>query len=124
MPVGGGGSDAAARDGARAFARSALVKPGTCAAAPTGGRTLAAAGAAGAPLPVDRLSLQVAADGEWLTLATGGATAHADPRAARAIFQQKTIRLRVDLGLGRAEAVVWTCDLTPDYVRINADYTS
>src|SRR5438094_748325 len=84
----------------------------------------AAAGAAGAPLAVDGLSLQAAADGEWLTLASGGATAHADLGAAHAIFQQKTIRLRVDLGLGRAEAVVWTCDLTPDYVRINADYTS
>ena len=43
---------------------------------------------------------------------------------ARAIFEQKTIRLRLDLGLGRSEAVVWTCDLSPDYVRINSDYTS
>src|SRR5436190_18549757 len=85
---------------------------------------LLAGGASGVALAVDRLSLQAAADGEWLTLATGGATAHADLNAAHAIFQQKTIRLRVDLGLGRAEAVVWTCDLTPDYVRINADYTS
>src|SRR5206468_3988884 len=65
--------------------------------------------------------LQVA---RTLALASGGATAHADLGAAHAIFQQKSIRLRVDLGLGRAEAVVWTCDLTPDYVRINADYTS
>ena len=120
----GGGSEAAARDVGRAIARSALVKTAIYGADPNWGRILAAAGAAGVPLAVDRLSLQVAADGEWLTLATGGATAHADPRAARAIFQQKTIRLRVDLGLGRAEAVVWTCDLTPDYVRINADYTS
>src|SRR5947209_6368038 len=47
-----------------------------------------------------------------------------DPEQARAIFRQKTVRLRLDLGIGRAEAVVWTCDLTPDYVRINADYTS
>src|SRR5206468_6807537 len=69
------------------------------------------AGAAGVPLAVDRLSLHAAADGEWLTLATGGATAHADSHAAHAIFQQKTIRLRVDLGLGRAEAVVWTCEI-------------
>src|SRR5207244_1989585 len=52
------------------------------------------------------------------------AIVHADIGAARAICRQKTIRLRVDLGLGRAEVVVWTCDLTPDYVRINADYTS
>src|SRR5437016_113053 len=120
----GGGSEAAARDVGRAIARSALVKTAIYGADPNWGRILAAAGAAGVPLAVDRLSLQVAADGAWLTLATGGATAHADPRAARAIFQQKTIRLRVDLGLGRAEAVVWTCDLTPDYVRIHADYTS
>src|SRR6266568_3145748 len=85
---------------------------------------LAAAGAAGVALAVDRLTLEAAADGGWLTLATAGATAHPDAARARAIFQQKTIRLRIDLGLGRAEAVVWTCDLTPDYVRINADYTS
>jgi len=120
----GGVSEAAAREVGRAIARSALVKTAIYGADPNWGRILAAAGAAGVPLAVDRLSLQAAADGEWLTLATGGATAHADPRAARAIFQQKAIRLRVDLGLGRAEAVVWTCDLTPDYVRINADYTS
>ena len=120
----GGVSEAAARAVGRAIARSALVKTAIYGADPNWGRILAAAGAAGVPLAVDRLSLQAAADGEWLTLASGGATAHADLGAAHAIFQQKTIRLRVDLGLGRAEAVVWTCDLTPDYVRINADYTS
>ncbi len=120
----GGGSEAAAREVGRAIARSALVKTAIYGADPNWGRILAAAGAAGVPLAVDRLSLHAAADGEWLTLATAGATAHADSHAAHAIFQQKTIRLRVDLGLGRAEAVVWTCDLTPDYVRINADYTS
>src|SRR5205823_5962619 len=124
IQVVGGASEAAAREVGRAIARSALVKTAIYGADPNWGRILAAAGAAGVPLAVDRLSLQAAADGEWLTLATGGATAHADSHAARAIFQQKTIRLRVDLGLGRAEAVVWTCDLTPDYVRINADYTS
>ena len=124
IQVVGGASEAAAREVGRAIARSALVKTAIYGADPNWGRILAAAGAAGVPLAVDRLSLQAAADGEWLTLASGGATAHADLGAAHAIFQQKTIRLRVDLGLGRAEAVVWTCDLTPDYVRINADYTS
>src|SRR5437899_4717869 len=124
IQVAGGGSEAAAREVGRAIARSTLVKTAIYGADPNWGRILAAAGAAGVPLPADRLSLQVAADGESLSLATGGAPAPARPRAARAIFQQKKIRLRVDLGLGRAEAVVWTCDLTPDYVRINADYTS
>src|SRR5439155_704375 len=115
IQVVGGASEAADREVGRAIARSALVKTAIYGADPNWGRILAAAGAAGVPLAVDRLSLQAAADGEWLTLASGGATAHADLGAAHAIFQQKTIRLRVDLGLGRAEAVVWTCDLTPDY---------
>ncbi len=117
-------SEATAREVGRAVARSALVKTAIYGADPNWGRILAAAGAAGVPLNVDRLTLDAAADGDWLTLATGGATAHADLARARTIFQHKTIRLRIDLGLGRAEAVVWTCDLTPDYVRINADYTS
>lgn len=124
IQVVGAVSEAAAREVGRAVARSTLVKTAIYGADPNWGRILAAAGAAGVTLAVERLALQVGADGEWLTLASGGATAHADVTRARALFQQKTIRLRIDLGLGRAEAVVWTCDLTPDYVRINADYTS
>src|SRR6266705_383958 len=96
IQVVGAVSEASARDVGRAIARSTLVKTAIYGADPNWGRILAAA----------------------------GATAHPDAARARAIFQQKTIRLRIDLGLGRAEAVVWTCDLTPDYVRINADYTS
>ncbi|HYK82750.1 MAG TPA: bifunctional glutamate N-acetyltransferase/amino-acid acetyltransferase ArgJ [Gemmatimonadales bacterium] len=124
IQVVGAVSEAAAREVGRAIARSALVKTAIYGADPNWGRILAAAGAAGVPLSVERLTLDAAADGAWLTLATGGATAHPDLARARAIFQQKTIRLRIDLGLGRAEAVVWTCDLTPDYVRLNAAYTS
>src|SRR2546422_419491 len=124
IQVVGAVSEAAAREVGRAIARSALVKTAVYGADPNWGRILAAAGAAGVALATDRLTLQAAANGEWLTLAERGATAHPDPERARAIFRQKNIRLRIDLGLGRAEAMVWTCDLTPDYVRINADYTS
>jgi len=124
IQVVGAASEASAREVGRAIARSTLVKTAIYGADPNWGRILAAAGAAGVALAVERLTLQAAVNGEWLTLAQGGATAHPDPERAHAIFRQKTIRLRIDLGLGRAEAVVWTCDLTPDYVRINADYTS
>jgi len=120
----GAQTEAFAREVGRAIARSALVKTAIHGADPNWGRVLAAAGAAGVPLTPDRLGLQAATDGDWLTLAVGGATAHPDAARARAIFQQKTIRLRLDLGVGRAEAVVWTCDLSPEYVRINSDYTS
>jgi len=120
----GAASERAAREVGRTIARSALVKTAIYGGDPNWGRVLAAAGAAGVPLAADRLGLQAADGDEWVTLATGGGTARPDPGRAREIFQQKTIRLRLDLGIGRAEAVVWTCDLTPDYIRINADYTS
>jgi glutamate N-acetyltransferase/amino-acid N-acetyltransferase len=124
IQVVGAATEQAAREVGRAIARSTLVKTAVYGADPNWGRVLAAAGAAGVPLPVDKLRLDAAVDGGWLPLAVGGATAHANANAARAVFQQEHIVLRLDLGIGRAESVVWTCDLTPDYVRINADYTS
>ena len=122
--VTGAQTEAHAREVGRAIARSALVKTAIYGADPNWGRVLAAAGAAGVPLVADRIGLEAALDGEWLRLATGGATAHPDLAKARAIFQQKTVRLRLDLGLGRAESHVWTCDFSPEYVKINSDYTS
>ncbi len=120
----GAQTEAHAREVGRAIARSTLVKTAIYGGDPNWGRVLAAAGVAGVSLIAERISLQAGTSNGWLTLASGGATALADPAQARAIFEQKAIRLRLDLGLGRAEAVVWTCDLSPDYVRINSDYTS
>jgi len=124
IQVVGAQTEAHAREVGRAIARSTLVKTAIFGGDPNWGRVLAAAGVAGVSLIPDRISLEAAADDGWLTLASGGATALADPARARAIFEQKDIRLRLDLGIGRAEAVVWTCDLSPDYVKINSDYTS
>ncbi|PYO38100.1 MAG: hypothetical protein DMD29_14235, partial [Gemmatimonadetes bacterium] len=125
IQVTGGATEGAAREVGRAIARSALVKTAVYGADPNWGRVLAAAGSAGVALSADKLTLSAQADGDdWVVLAQGGATAHPDEAKARAIFRQKRLRLRLDLGMGRAEAVVWTCDLSPEYVRINADYTS
>src|SRR5207245_907357 len=91
-------------------ARSVLVKTALYGADPNWGRVLAAAGAAGVPLNTDRLSLQASGgdggSGAWLTLATGGATAHPDPGQARAIFQEKTVRLRRRLALHRGRGLL------------------
>jgi len=120
----GAQTEAHAREVGRAIARSTLVKTAIYGGDPNWGRVLAAAGVAGVALIAERITLEAQSANGWLTLASGGATALADLAQARAIFQQKAIRLRLDLGLGRSEAVVWTCDLSPDYVRINSDYTS
>ena len=122
--VRGAMNEGAARDVGRAIARSALVKTAIFGADPNWGRILAAAGAAGVPFEPDQLALHAEDEAGWLELAKGGGTANPDLARARTIFQAQSIRLRIDLGMGRAEAVVWTCDLSPEYVRINADYTS
>lgn len=128
IQVTGAATEAAAREVGRAIARSTLVKTALHGADPNWGRVLAAAGAAGVAFAPDRLTLAAQAGGaagdDWLALAAGGATADPDLARAREIFQQPRVRLRLDLGIGRGEAVVWTCDLSADYVRINADYTS
>jgi glutamate N-acetyltransferase/amino-acid N-acetyltransferase len=127
--VSGAPTEAAAREVGRAVARSTLVKTALHGGDPNWGRVLAAAGAAGVTLVPDRLRLDAAgaADGEpgpWLRLAEGGRTAGPDAAAARAVFTAPSVVLRLDLGIGSGESTVWTCDLSADYVRINADYTS
>jgi glutamate N-acetyltransferase/amino-acid N-acetyltransferase len=127
--VSGAPTEAAAREVGRAVARSTLVKTALHGGDPNWGRVLAAAGAAGVTLVPDRLRLDAAgaADrepGPWLRLAEGGRTAGPDAAAARAVFTAPSVVLRLDLGIGSGESTVWTCDLSADYVRINADYTS
>ena len=128
--VSGAATETAAREVGRAVARSALVKTAIHGGDPNWGRVLAAAGAAGVALAPDRLRLDAAgaadrdAPGPWLRLAEGGRTAHPDAAAARAVFTAPWVMLQLDLGIGSGEAAVWTCDLSAEYVRINADYTS
>src|SRR5688572_12736009 len=107
IQVVGAQTEAHAREVGRAIARSILVKTAIYGGDPNWGRVLAAAGVAGVALVAERITLEAATDNGWLTLASGGATALADTAKAAAIFRQKTIHLRLDLGLGRAEAVGW-----------------
>ena len=54
----------------------------------------------------------------------GAPTGPAARRRAQAKHAEPEIEIRVHLGAGRAKAQIWTCDLSYDYVRINADYTT
>ena len=114
-----------ARDLARAVAGSSLVKAAMFGADPNWGRVLATVGArAGSKkLPVDPFEATVTIQG--VTVFQGGAPTGVDPNTLRAKMREPQIKIDVELGeAGGHDAVAWGCDLSYDYVKINADYTS
>ena len=120
IEVGGCPSEGAALDIARAVANSPLVKTALFASDPNWGRILAAVGRAVFPdIDLRRLTLHL----NGLCVFRDGARAvgltEEDARAAMAVSE---IVIAIDLGSGRNYATVWTCDLSYDYVRINAEY--
>jgi glutamate N-acetyltransferase/amino-acid N-acetyltransferase len=121
IEVEGLASDEDARRVAKAVADSALVKTAIYGADPNWGRIVSAAGYAGVPFEERQASL-------WLgdlPLYRDGAPLPFDAATASAYLKQNcdvTLRLRFTLGTGRC--TFWTCDLTPEYVRLNADYTT
>lgn len=105
---------------ARTVAESPLVKTAIFGGDPNWGRIAAALGRSGVPFDPDRLRIWVGG----LLLFENGMPAAFDQRDAERRFKEKVITIRADLGAGRAEAEVYTCDLSYDYVKINAEYTT
>lgn len=107
---------------ALAIAHSPLIKTAFFASDPNLGRILAAIGYAGiADLEVDGIELYL---DEVLVAEHGGRSPSYQEAAGQRVMQQAEITVRVVLNRGKAAAVVWTCDLSHDYVSINADYRS
>jgi len=123
IEVTGAADDEAATAVAQTIATSPLVKTAFAGSDANWGRILAAAGRAGVPLDQTTLALRVGIDqsNELQLVGNGTPTAYAETDAAR-IFAAPEFKLRLDLGAGSGHAVVWTTDLTHDYVSINADY--
>ena len=121
LRVTGAESDAAARRIGLSIANSPLVKTALAGNDPNWGRIVMAVGKSGEAADRDRLSIRF---GD-VAVATNGMV---DPgyREAdgAALFKEAEIEIGVDLGIGRGRAVLYTCDLTADYVSINADYRS
>jgi glutamate N-acetyltransferase/amino-acid N-acetyltransferase len=119
IEVSGAQSDDEAKKAARAIANSPLVKTAVHGADPNWGRLVAVAGRAGVAFDLERARIQI---GD-IELFSGGRPF--DERAAKASehLQEHEVWLRVDLGTGGpGQARMWTCDLSADYVRINAEY--
>ena len=118
IEVTGAKSLADARLIARTVSTSPLVKTAVAGLDPNWGRILVAAGRAGAALEESRVSMRL--QGE-LIYDRGKALAF-DEAAMSKRLEEEEVRIEIDLGLGSARATAWGCDLTADYVHINADY--
>jgi len=107
---------------AYAVGHSPLVKTAFFASDPNLGRILAAIGYSGVPdLEVDRVSVWI---GNTLVADAGGRAGSYTEAAGKAEMARSDIPVRIQLGRGTERATVWTCDLSHDYVSINADYRS
>jgi glutamate N-acetyltransferase/amino-acid N-acetyltransferase len=113
-------SDADARLAARAVAASSLVKTAIHGGDPNWGRIVCALGYSGAELALDKLHLTVGGE----VVFERGAGVDVDLSAVRHAFEQPEIEIVATLGLADGHAEAWGCDLSEEYVRINADYTT
>ncbi|MFM7447458.1 MAG: bifunctional ornithine acetyltransferase/N-acetylglutamate synthase [Leptolyngbyaceae cyanobacterium] len=129
VQVTGAADDAAARQIARTIAGSALVKSAIFGRDPNWGRIAGAAGRAGIPFNQDELQIKL---GQFLLMEKGqpqpfdrnAAHAYLKQAAAGAYLKDDTVLISVNVGSAPGSGTAWGCDLSYDYVKINAEYTT
>jgi glutamate N-acetyltransferase/amino-acid N-acetyltransferase len=109
------------RQVAYAISHSPLVKTAFFASDPNLGRILAAIGYSGVPLETEKVDLYI---DDVLVAKRGGRNPAYREADALAAMKKPEFTVRAVLNRGKAEATVWTCDLSFDYVKINAEYRS
>lgn len=122
VKIEGGKTEAECLQAAYAVAHSPLVKTAFFASDPNLGRILAAVGYAGIE-DLDQGLIDLYLDDVHIVTRGGRRPEYREEDGAR-VMKQAEITVRVNLNRGSAQATVWTCDFSYDYVRINADYRS
>ena len=102
----------------RSIANSPLVKTALAGEDANWGRILCAAGYSGVAFDPDRVEIKIGG----LVVCSGGCGTSFDETQAKQILSQHDIRIEFDLHAGSSSATLWTCDLTKEYIHINADY--
>ncbi len=121
IEVGGAASEKSAKAIACSIANSPLVKTAIAAGDANWGRVVMAVGKAGEPVERDRLSIWF---GDHCVASEGARAIDYSEKLATKAVSGSEVKIRVDVGVGRAKARVWTCDLTDGYVKINGAYRS
>ncbi|MBY6044932.1 bifunctional glutamate N-acetyltransferase/amino-acid acetyltransferase ArgJ [Phaeobacter italicus] len=121
IQISGAASDTDAKVHGLAIANSPLVKTAIAGEDPNWGRVVMAIGKSGAAADRDLLSISF---GDVLVAEKGWVAPSYKEELGAAEMKKQEITIKVDLGLGDGTATVWTCDLTHQYITINADYRS
>ncbi|KAM3100906.1 bifunctional ornithine acetyltransferase/N-acetylglutamate synthase [Phormidesmis sp. 146-12] len=129
VQVSGAPDDDGARQIAKTIAGSSLVKSAIFGRDPNWGRISAAAGRAGIPFEQSELQIKL---GDFLMMQNGqpqmfdrpSASEYLKQAAAGAYLQEDTVLISVSVGNGSGSGKAWGCDLSYDYVKINAEYTT
>ena len=120
VQVQGAVDEASALQVARTVCGSSLVKTAVHGRDPNWGRIVAAAGRSGVSFDPDAVALWIGSH----QLMAGGQPLEFDRQAASDVLRQKEVSIRLSLGDGSGSGQAWGCDLSDQYVRINADYTT
>jgi len=113
---------------ARAVTMSNLVKSAIFGEDPNFGRIVSSIGASGAEIDLEKIALSLSSEyGSAELMSHGKLVALVNDKTylrARQLLKSNQINIEVDLGMGEGKATAWGCDLTFDYVKINAEYTT
>ncbi|HYL70821.1 MAG TPA: bifunctional glutamate N-acetyltransferase/amino-acid acetyltransferase ArgJ [Candidatus Dormibacteraeota bacterium] len=120
VEVRGAASADEARSAARTVAGSPLVKSAVHGADPNWGRIVAALGRSGATFVLDRCRISIGG----ITVFERGSPCAIDLESVRGALNRTRVDIAVELAAGESEGHAWGCDLTPEYVHLNADYTT
>ena len=129
VQVEGASTEAGALTIARTICGSSLVKTAVHGRDPNWGRIVAAAGRSGVVFDADAVALwigphQLMAAGQPLAFDRAAASAYLSERAYGRYLVDDSVQIRLVVGSGAGEGTAWGCDLSDQYVRINADYTT
>ncbi|MGB8098886.1 MAG: bifunctional ornithine acetyltransferase/N-acetylglutamate synthase, partial [Terracidiphilus sp.] len=121
LRIAGAASDADALKVAKAIAHSPLVKTAWAGCDPNWGRLVAAIGYSGAQIDPQRIEIRF---GDLEICRKGARAIEFDEAAAHEYLKQEEFAIEINLHQGKGKCVFWTTDLTAEYVRINADYST
>jgi glutamate N-acetyltransferase/amino-acid N-acetyltransferase len=121
LQIEGAPSDSDALTVAKSIAHSMLVKTAWAGADPNWGRLMAAAGYAGVEIDPEKIAIWF---GDLPICVKGGRAAAYDEEKAHAYLEQREYSIRIALGMGEGRCRFWTSDLSAEYVRINAEYST